>query len=141
MNYPGNDEINKLDIQLTEMRIENFNNEDFLSPQWWFLLALTIIPWILWWILLDKTKIKKIWLYGALITILIIYLDDIGGVLNLWNYPYQLINIIPRLNPIDISVLPVMHMLIYQYFSKWKNFIIANIIISFCNSYSRTLFR
>ncbi|MGG0741269.1 CBO0543 family protein [Niallia taxi] len=89
----------------------------------------------MWWILLDKTKIKKIWLYGALITILIIYLDDIGGVLNLWNYPYQLINIIPRLNPIDISVLPVMHMLIYQYFSKWKNFIIANIIISFCNSY------
>lgn len=29
MNYPGNDEINKLDIQLTEMRIENFKMKIF----------------------------------------------------------------------------------------------------------------
>jgi hypothetical protein len=135
MSYPTKDEINKVDNQLTELRLENFIHEDFLSPQWWFLLALTIMPWILWWILVDKTRIKQIWLYGALITILIIYLDDIGSELNLWNYPFKLVTIVPRLNPVDISVLPVMHMLVYQYFSKWKPFIIANIIVSLLNSY------
>lgn len=135
MSYPTKDEINKADNQLTEMRWENFIHEDFLSPQWWFLLALTLLPWILWWILVDKSRIKQIWLYGLLMTILIIYLDDIGSELNLWNYPYKLVNIVPRLNPIDVCVLPVMHMLIYQYFSKWKSFIIANIIMSLFNSY------
>jgi hypothetical protein len=66
---------------------------------------------------------------------LIIYLDDIGSELNLWNYPIKLVNIVPRLNPIDISVLPVMHMLIYQYFTRWKPFTIANIIVALFNSY------
>jgi hypothetical protein len=99
------------------------------------LLSLFILPWFVWWILVDKSRIKQIWLFGALISILIIYLDDIGSELNLWNYPIKLINIVPRLNPIDISVLPIMHMLTYQYFSKWKPFIIANIIVSFFNSY------
>ncbi|WP_408015231.1 CBO0543 family protein [Rossellomorea arthrocnemi] len=69
------------------------------------------------------------------LSILVIYLDDIGSELNLWNYPIKLINIVPRLNPVDISVIPVMHMLIYQYFSKWKPFILANILISLFNSY------
>jgi hypothetical protein len=135
MSYPTKEEINKVDNILTDMRIENFIHEDFLSPQWWFLLSLLIIPWIIWWIMVDKSRIKQIWLYGALMSILIIYLDDIGSELNLWNYPIKLINIVPRLNPIDISVLPVMQMLIYQFFPKWKTFIIANIIISLFNSY------
>lgn len=40
-------------------------------------------------VLVDKTRIKQIWLFGALISILIVILDDIGVELNLWNYPYQ----------------------------------------------------
>lgn len=135
MNYPTKEEINKVDNQLTDMRLDNFIHEDFLSPQWWLLLAITILPWIVWWILVDKKRIKEIWLYGMLLSILIIYLDDIGGELNLWNYPIKLLGISPRLNPVDVSVLPVMHMLVYQYFSKWKPFIIANIIMSLFNSY------
>ncbi len=55
-------------------------------------------------------RIKQIWLNGALMTILIIHLDDIGTPLALWNYPYKLVSIFPRLNPIDVSVLPVFHM-------------------------------
>jgi hypothetical protein len=135
MSYPTKEEINKVDNHLTELRLENFIHEDLLSPQWWLLLALLIIPWIVWWILVDKSRIKQIWLFGVLLSILVIYLDDIGSELNLWNYPIKLINIVPRLNPVDISVLPVMHMLIYQYFSKWKPFILANILISLFNSY------
>jgi hypothetical protein len=135
MSYPTKDDINKLDTQLTELRLENFMNEDFLTPQWWFLLSLFILPWIAWWFLVDKGRIKQIWLFGALISILIIYLDDIGSELDLWNYPIKLINIIPRLNPIDVSVLPVMHMLLYQYFTKWKPFLWANFIMALFNSY------
>lgn len=42
---------------------------------------------------------------------------------------------IPRINPIDLSVVPVFHMLVYQYFTKWKTFIIANIVTAFLYAY------
>ncbi|RIW28928.1 hypothetical protein D3H55_20385 [Bacillus salacetis] len=135
MGYPTKEDINKVDNLLTDMRLENFVHEDFLTPQWWFLLSLLVLPWIVWWFLVDKSRIKQIWLFGVLLSILIIYLDDIGSELDLWNYPIKLVNIVPRLNPIDISVLPVMHMLIYQYFTRWKPFIAANLIMSLFNSY------
>lgn len=135
MSYPTHDEIEQIHKQLTEMRYENFIHQDLFSPQWWFLLCLLILPWILWWFLLDKSRIKQIWLYGSLLTILIILLDNFGVELDLWHYPYQLVNIIPFLNPIDISVLPVFHMLVYQYFKKWNTFIAANIITAFLYAY------
>ena len=40
MRYPTQEEINKLHNQLIEMRFENFIHQDFLSPQWWFLLSI-----------------------------------------------------------------------------------------------------
>ncbi|WP_201714763.1 hypothetical protein [Rossellomorea arthrocnemi] len=67
MSYPTKEEINKVDNHLTELRLENFIHDDLLSPQWWLLLALLIIPWIVWWILVDKSRIKQIWLFGVFI--------------------------------------------------------------------------
>ncbi|WP_421383396.1 CBO0543 family protein [Bacillus salacetis] len=135
MRYPTQEEIDNVHKQLLEMRYENFIHQDLFSPQWWFLLSVLFLPWIIWWFLVDKNRIKEVWLFGTMLSILIIILDDLGIELNLWDYPYQLINIIPRLNPIDISVLPVFHMLVYQYFTKWKSFIIANIVTAFLYAY------
>lgn len=136
MTYPSSNEIIDIQKKLAEMRNERWYYHDLFTPQWWFLLALTILPWVIWWYLVDRTRIKQIWLNGALMTILIIHLDDIGTSLALWNYPYKLISIFPRLNPIDVSVLPVFHMLIYQYFTKWKAFLIANIIAALLFAYA-----
>ncbi|MEC2078502.1 CBO0543 family protein [Metabacillus fastidiosus] len=136
MNYPSSKEIIDFQNKLTEMRNELWYYHDLFTPQWWFLLVLTILPWMIWWYLVDRTRIKKIWLYGALMTILILYLDDIGSSLGLWDYPIKLIGIFPRLNPIDVSVLPVFHMIIYQYFTKWKPFLIGNIIAAVIFAYA-----
>ncbi|MCT2535986.1 hypothetical protein NC661_08690 [Aquibacillus koreensis] len=129
------EEIEKLHKQLTEMRLENYIHQDLFSLQLWLLLGCLIIPWFMWWFLVDREKLKQIWLFGSLMSILIYLLDGIGTELNLWSYPYQLLNFIPMLNPVDLSVLPVFHMLIYQYFSKWKNYIIANIITAILYAY------
>ena len=135
MSTPTQEAIIETQKKLTEMRKQYWHHHDLFSPQWWFVLTITIIPWIIWWFLVDRTRIKQIWLFGSLLTILIIHLDDIGSELGLWTYHYQLFRVIPRLNPVDISVLPVLHMLVYQYFTKWKPFIIANIITALLYSY------
>lgn len=129
--YPSFEQIKALERELSEMRGAYYYHHDLFSMQWWLLFALTIVSWMVWWKLVDKSRMKEILLYGATLTIVIVFLDDIGSELGLWSYPYQFIRLIPRLNSIDFSVLPVFHMLLYQYFRSWKAFIAANVIMAF----------
>lgn len=135
MTDPSWSKIIETQKKLTEMRNEHWYQHELFTPQWWFLLVITILPWVFWWFLVDRTRIKQVWLYGALMAILIIHLDDMGTSIGLWNYPYKLISVFPRLDPIDVSVLPVFHMLLYQYFTKWKAFIIATVIAALIFAY------
>jgi hypothetical protein len=95
------------------------------------LLLLTIIPWFLWWKAVDKKRKIEILLYGSLISIYSILLDEIGSYFSLWIYKYQLVPISPRLNPIDLTVMPITYMVVYQLFKKWKSFLIAQLILAF----------
>ncbi|WP_433942971.1 CBO0543 family protein [Paenibacillus sp. SN-8-1] len=126
--YPSFQEIAEVDRKLSEMRTQYYIHHDLFSLQWWFLLCLLIVPWFIWWKLLDKSRAKEIMLYGASISIIIVILDDLGGELHFWAYSYQLFRFLARLSPIDYSVLPVCHMLIFQYFRSWKSFFWANLI-------------
>ncbi|PWW02811.1 hypothetical protein DFQ01_10888 [Paenibacillus cellulosilyticus] len=132
MSYhnPTFDEIKKVDHELSELRKQYFYHHDLFSFQWWLLLVIAVIPWIIWCRLVDKSKLREILLFGSIISIIVVLLDDTGGELGLWSYPYQLIRLMPRLHPVDFAVLPVCHMLIYQYFRSWKSFVIANVMMS-----------
>jgi hypothetical protein len=55
-------------------------------------------------------------------------MDVIGTTLSRWIYPVKLLPMIPYAFPLDWSMLPVLHMLIYQYFPRWKPFLIAELV-------------
>lgn len=128
--YPSFEEIKEVDRKLSEMRMRYYERHDLFSFQWWLLLLLLIVPWMIWWRIVDRTRVKEILLYGAVLSTLVVLLDDIGGELGLWSYPYQLIRLIPRLNAIDYAALPVCHMLVYQYFRSWRSFLVANVVMA-----------
>lgn len=130
MYYPSFEEIRELHQKLAEMRYDYWLNHDLFSLQWWLLLTVFIVPWIIWWKLVDKERIFQILLFGTLLMILVITLDDIGIELNLWSYPYKLFFAISRLSAIDQGILIVAHMFLYQYFVRWKSFLIANVIMA-----------
>lgn len=129
------DEIKEVQQQLTDMRSEYWIQHDLFSMQWWLLIILLVLPWFVWWWLVDKTRIKNILLLGFLSSTPIVLLDDIGIQLQLWSYPYQLVKMVPRLNPIDFSVLPVLYMLLYQYFRSWKLYLLGSVIMALSFSY------
>ncbi|WP_145947246.1 CBO0543 family protein [Paenibacillus sp. Y412MC10] len=129
-SYPSFEAIKDAERKLREMRKLYYYGHDLFSIQWWLLLVLLIVPWIVWWKMVDKSRLKDILLYGFALTIIIVLLDDIGRGLGLWSYPHQVFRLIPRLSSIDYSVLPVIHMLIYQYFRSWKSFFVANVILA-----------
>jgi len=126
--------INKLiglTEQIREVRLDYWFNEVVFTTNWWFLLLLSIIPWVLWIKFIDPKRLFETLFYGSLISIYSILLDDIGSYYLCWIYQYQLVPISSRLNPVDLALMPVTYMVVYQYFKSWKTFFIAQSILSF----------
>lgn len=128
-------EIINLQKQLTNLEHQYWMDNVVFTFNWWVLLCIFIAPWLIWWKLVDKRRIREILLYGFIIMVLSSVLDDIGVSSLLWAYPYQLLQILDRLNAIDLTVLPIMYMLIYQYFYKWNSFLIAHVLLALFSAF------
>lgn len=128
---PTHNEIQQQTNKLNEMTMDNWINSFVFSLKWWILLALTIIPWFLWWKIVDKSRITEILLYGFFIVSISTFLDVIGWNYSLWFYPDTLLALCTPLVPIDYTLLPILYMIAYQYFSSWKSFSIVLLIMSF----------
>jgi hypothetical protein len=125
-----NDQIVELEKQLVQIKIEYWLKEDLFSPQWWLMLAVLVIPWIIWWKYVDRSRILPITLLGMFILILSSYLDAIGSELTLWQYNKMLLPLWSRLISVDFSVMPVTYMFIYQNFTKWRTFSVASVALA-----------
>jgi len=62
-------------------------------------------------------------------------LDVAGFALGFWRYPIMILPLLPPMIPVNLVFLPMIYMLMYQYFPKWKSFIFASIGISLLNSF------
>ncbi|WP_246938560.1 CBO0543 family protein [Bacillus pinisoli] len=125
---PTYEEIQEVRKSLSEMSIKHWRHDDLLSLSWWFLLFSTFMPYIVWWRYVNKTKFYEIFSFGLFCGIVATVLDVVGVDLLLWGYPDKLFSMVPPLFPADICVIPVSSMFIFQWFTKWKSFIIATII-------------
>jgi hypothetical protein len=124
------EKVHETQMKLTELRIDHWMDYNLFTWQWWTLVLLSVIPWIIWWHLVDRKRIKEIMIFGLNVLILATILDAFGYELGLWGYPYKLIPLFSRQIPFDFSVIPVAYMLIYQYFLRWKTFFVAIVILS-----------
>jgi hypothetical protein len=115
---------------LNDMLNEYWINETLFTFNWWLLLTVTIGLTITWWILLDKQRIIEILLYGFTVSITASFSDLIGIHLMAWAYPYSL-EPFPAMFEIHILSMPIIYMLVYQFFTRWKSFFIAIVITAF----------
>jgi hypothetical protein len=121
-NYPSNEQLAEMTRLLTQGRIENWLGEGLGSWRWWVLAALLNVPWFIWAKLVDKKQLHELALFGMIVMVYTITLDELGFVLSLWYYPVEVIAMFPRLTSVDYTVVPIFFMLIYQYFPSWKSF-------------------
>lgn len=116
--------------QYKYIRMEYWLNENLFSFGWWVLLVTTIGLFIVWVIILDKKRIFEIITYGLMVAIIAMTLDMLGISLLLWNYPNSLTPS-HSVTEIHIVQMPVIYMIVYQYFNKWKTFLIVAAISAF----------
>ena len=120
--------------QLTMVRLDEWIKNDVFRFKWWCLLALFILCAYGWWKLTDKSRLREIVLYTALIIIIILVLDELGEELTLWDYTADIFPIFPPISAIDFSCMPMVYSLIFQYFRTWKSFTIVTLVMAtiFC---------
>jgi hypothetical protein len=124
----------KVQWQLTCTRFEEWIKGDLFGLNWWILLGLFLTCMLVWWKTVEKSKLREMVLYTAIIIIFIIALDELGEELTLWDYSDDLFPLFPPITAIDLSSMPLIYSLIYQHFRTWKRFILASLAMSliFC---------
>ncbi|SES64748.1 hypothetical protein SAMN05216389_101237 [Oceanobacillus limi] len=125
-------EIYDTSIELNSLLISYWKEySNFDSWQFWFVLALLIIPLIILYMVVDRSRIFEVLFFGFSVHILWTYVDVMLGSTTLFVHQYFLIPILPFALSISSSVLPVGFMLIYQYcINHEKNFYLYTIIAS-----------
>lgn len=127
---PSDAQIAELTRQLTQARTENWYATDFYTWQWFFLIALFILPWVAFHYLADRRKLPRLMLLGLIIMFIAMGLDLLGYELGRWYYPYKVLPFGPFISFIDHAPIPVTYMLLYQYFSGWGVFTAAAVVIA-----------
>ncbi|MBM6618648.1 CBO0543 family protein [Bacillus suaedaesalsae] len=128
-------EMLKVKQRLGEARIEYYSTHVLFEPQWWTLLVIFIAFWFLWAKLHSRNEVRENIIVGLCAGIIATILDDLGTSFGLWAYKYFLIPNTPRLNAVNLSVIPVCYMLIFQWFKPWKSYILSLIILAFGASF------
>lgn len=106
------------------VRIEYWLNEVLFSLNWWILLITAVSLLITWIIILDKQRKLEIISYGLMVAIIANFGDMMGLSFSLWGYPYTIMHT-PEIIEIHNIMMPILYMMLYQYFRQWKTFLIA----------------
>lgn len=101
-----------------------------LSFNWWFLILISIVPWFIWWKFVDKKKLLEMFTVGFLSMAIVSLLDLIGSSFVFWTYGFSVVQMLLPLITVDLTLLPVINMLLYQLFPKWKPYIISSIVVA-----------
>ncbi|HBS59534.1 MAG TPA: hypothetical protein DEA44_09725 [Firmicutes bacterium] len=135
MPIPSDADIVEMTKALTQARIANWLTGTLFTWRWWFVLALLIVPWIGFYYAADRKKLPRLFLHGTILFILILTFDVLGYENGIWAYPCKILPFGPLIAFIDAGPLPIIYMLEYQYFCKWKDFIAVSVITSLLFSF------
>lgn len=130
------EQIAEMTQALTKARIANWLADDLFTWRWWFVLALLIVPWVVFYYAADRKKLPRLWLHGTFLFIQILVLDILGYENGLWAYPCKILPFGPLIAFVDASPLPVIYMLEYQYFPQWRSFIAVSVFTSLIFSFA-----
>ncbi|HBY19468.1 MAG TPA: hypothetical protein DEG71_00335, partial [Clostridiales bacterium] len=129
-------EIVQKRIELRDLNYQWFIGYNLFSLVWWLELILFIAVWFIWWKLVDKSRLVEIVAYGLMVSILATIIDLAGANFVLWGYPIMPVPLMPPLFIVNVGLLPVVYMLVYQYFSSFQSFTKAVLIMAVIFAYA-----
>lgn len=122
---PSDHQVIESHIKYKTVEIDHWLHEDLFSFNWWLLLVVMLLAWGIWWKLVDKQRLSEMVAYGAFVSVVAVTLDEIGTSFAIWEYTDNLLPIHTPLFIFDLVQVPVAFSLIYQFFPRWKSYLVA----------------
>lgn len=123
-------QIDKMGSKFNSIQRDIWLHHDLFSPGWWSIVIINVLFLILFLFLIDRYRIMLISFAFAVNFEIVGLANEIGNNFDFWSYPHQLVVFSHRFNAVDFAVVPVIMTLTYQFFSKWKAYFLATIVIS-----------
>lgn len=126
------DKIREGELQQTDRWLDYWqDHSSYHTWQFWFILAILVVPLIVLILFIDRRKIFQLGFYGYGIHIFFAMSDAFGVLKGLWMHPYKLFPFLPASISLDSSLVPVSYMLVYQYvINRRKNYYIWMLLLS-----------
>ncbi len=102
----------------------------FDSWQFWLALAMLIIPLVVLYIKIDRSRLFVLGFFGFCVHMVTTFVDITGVNLGYWQYPYYLVPFLPVTLGLDSSLIPVVFILLYQWTTRSnKNYYLYALIL------------
>jgi hypothetical protein len=104
--------------------------EEVFSTKWWMMVAFIVFSYILVFLLLNKRRYSELLFFGSLVTVFNLVFSIFGSNFDLWSYNIRIFPITPSPFLYDLTIIPLYYMLVYQYSSDWKRFLLLNAVLA-----------
>ncbi|HZK55599.1 MAG TPA: CBO0543 family protein [Desulfosporosinus sp.] len=122
------DTIHQLRAELWNLTYTHWKTETLFSIQWWSSIVLIAIAYAIWWVIVDKRRLSQILLFGSLIAVGRTMMDVVGTNAAFWSYEICPTPFSPCPLQLDVTVIALAFMVIYQYCHSWKKFLVWTIV-------------
>lgn len=110
--------------------------EELFSFPWWFTVISMVAAYIIWWKLLDKSRLIELLLFGSLMAVMGAVTDTIADNLTLWQYKVKILPFTPGFFPYHLTLAPIIFILVYQYAGNWPRYLIGSLAVTAVYSFA-----
>ncbi|MFC5451089.1 CBO0543 family protein [Paenibacillus aestuarii] len=129
------DQIEQLTAKEHQLEMSWWASHTLFSTNWWIITAVNVLCFLLFIVFIDRNRKNQI-IIGFMIAFTIVgIVDETGKYFGFWTYPYEFIQFLERFNAVNFFVIPCLFTLIYQWFTKWLNYLVATLGLALVNSY------
>lgn len=128
-------EIENLTNKLHQMEMTWWLNHTLFTFNWWFILLVNLLFFFAFLVFMDRGSALRITLAFMFSFVIVGTFDQIGKFFSLWSYPHEFFIFTENFNAVDFLAVPSIFALMYQIFTSWRIFLVANLFICLINSY------
>lgn len=92
---------------LVDRKIDIWFEHVLFSDLWWIGLALSVIPWVLWFMIRKKDSTDRLLYVAFYVMTISVILDIMGDQIGLWHYRFNVVPTLPTYFPWDTTLMPV----------------------------------
>lgn len=119
------DKAHQLIVKANQMITDATLNAFLFTWKWWIVVAMLIVPWVLWIIFRKKESTARLLFASFIVMLLSSTLDSIGVDYGKWMYPVKAIPLPTISYAFRYSLLPVLIMFLLQFKPNFNPFVKA----------------